>query len=146
MEDNNNHEQINNIPNLDRKNNEAEIPGNNRDVNLKMDNDEEAVPISYVTDLTTEEKIWGAISYINFLGIIPLLAKKDSAFCQFHSRQGVVLAVIIHVIKYISIVRLMIPYLYFLELLIVFFVVIQAYSGKWFKIPFIYNLSIKIKI
>jgi len=38
-----------------------------------------------------ENKIWAVISYLGILCLIPLLAKKDSPFAQFHAKQGLVL-------------------------------------------------------
>lgn len=41
------------------------------------------------TDIDTN-KIYGILSYIGFLFIIPLLAAKDSKFAKFHANQGLV--------------------------------------------------------
>lgn len=38
-----------------------------------------------------ENKAIAAISYIGPLCLIPLLAKKDSAFAQYHAKQGLIL-------------------------------------------------------
>ncbi|TSD02230.1 MAG: hypothetical protein Athens071425_77 [Parcubacteria group bacterium Athens0714_25] len=38
-----------------------------------------------------ENKMIALLSYISILFLIPLLAKKDSVFCQFHAKQGLVL-------------------------------------------------------
>ena len=38
-----------------------------------------------------ENKAMGILSYIGILCLIPLLAKKDSKFAQFHAKQGLVL-------------------------------------------------------
>ncbi|MFH1078456.1 MAG: DUF4870 domain-containing protein [Patescibacteria group bacterium] len=38
-----------------------------------------------------ENKILACLSYVGILFLIPLLAKKDSKFCQEHGKQGLVL-------------------------------------------------------
>ncbi len=40
-----------------------------------------------------ENKLWAFIGYLGLLCLIPLLAKKDSKFAQFHAKQGLVLAI-----------------------------------------------------
>jgi uncharacterized membrane protein len=43
--------------------------------------------------LKQDEKIISAIGYIWLLFLIPLLLKKDSEYCQFHAKQGMLLFV-----------------------------------------------------
>jgi uncharacterized membrane protein len=38
-----------------------------------------------------EGKTMAAIGYLNILFLVPLLAKKENKFCQFHGKQGAVL-------------------------------------------------------
>lgn len=40
-----------------------------------------------------ENKLWAFLSYLGLLCLVPLLAKKDSKFAQFHAKQGLVLAI-----------------------------------------------------
>jgi len=40
-----------------------------------------------------ENKLWALIGYLGILCLIPLLAKKDSKFAQFHAKQGLILAI-----------------------------------------------------
>lgn len=40
-----------------------------------------------------ENKWWAVLSYLGILFLIPLLAKKDSKFAQFHAKQGLVIAI-----------------------------------------------------
>src|SRR4030042_3154861 len=46
-----------------------------------------------VSNSSSDDKIIAAISYIWILFFIPLFLKKDSQFCQFHAKQGLVLFV-----------------------------------------------------
>jgi len=38
-----------------------------------------------------ENKVWAAIGYLGILFLIPLLAKKDSPYAQYHAKQGLAL-------------------------------------------------------
>ena len=40
-----------------------------------------------------ENKLMAVLSYIGILVLIPLLAKKDSPYAQFHAKQGLVLLI-----------------------------------------------------
>jgi len=53
-----------------------------------MANDEEQKILPPEID---EGKTLAAIGYLGILFLIPLLAKKENAFCQFHGKQGAVL-------------------------------------------------------
>jgi len=91
--------------------------------------------------VTGEEKLMGAIAYIGILFLIPLLAKKDSAFAQFHAKQGLVLFIADVIVGFVGGI---IPFLgWFIILpigtLIVFIFaiigIIQAATGKYWKMP-----------
>jgi len=47
-----------------------------------------------------ENKLWGFLSYISILCLIPLFTKKDNDFVYFHAKQGLVLF-IVEIIWYI---------------------------------------------
>ena len=53
-----------------------------------MANDEEQKTLPPEID---EGKTLAAIGYLGILFLIPLLAKKENKFCQFHGKQGAVL-------------------------------------------------------
>ena len=94
-------------------------------------------------------KILAAISYLWILCLIPLLTKKDSKFAQFHAKQGLVLFGI-ELIAYV--LSLLFYFLFIGQLISIALVVIsiigiiKAYNGEWYKMPYIYDWSQKIKI
>ena len=49
-----------------------------------------------------ENKAITFLSYLGILALVPLLAKRDSKFAQFHAKQGLVLAIIIIICVWIS--------------------------------------------
>lgn len=38
-----------------------------------------------------DDKLWAVLSYLGILVLIPLLGKKESAFVQFHAKQGLIM-------------------------------------------------------
>ncbi len=51
-----------------------------------------------------EGKVWAAIGYLGILFLIPLFAKKDNDFAQYHAKQGLVLFVAGLVASFIGVV------------------------------------------
>lgn len=91
-------------------------------------------------------KIVAAMSYIWILCLIPLLGKKNSAFAQFHAKQGFVLFVVDIVAS------LIFWFPFFGQLLMLALVIVsimgavKAYNGEKWEIPFIYEWSKKINL
>ncbi len=49
-----------------------------------------------------ENKAITFLSYLGVLALVPLLAKKDSEFAQFHAKQGTVLFVVWFIASYVA--------------------------------------------
>ncbi len=103
------------------------------------------------TNDVQDEKIIAALSYLWILVLIPLLAKKDSEYCQFHAKQGLVLFVASFAIMVLG----MIPFLgWFIVLplgwlaITIFSVlgIINALQGKKWEIPYIGKYAKKINL
>jgi len=95
-------------------------------------------------------KTIAAIGYIGILCLLPLFMKKESKFAQFHGKQALVLFAIEVIIYFINRYTY---YLWWLTGLIsaVLFVLsviglIQALSGKWWKLPVLGDIAAKIKL
>ena len=89
-----------------------------------------------------DNKLVAVLSYVWILFLIPLLLKKDSKFCQFHAKQGLVIF-IISLISWFPILGWLIG---MAVLLVSVIGIIKAYSGEYWKIPYIYEWSEKIRI
>lgn len=88
-----------------------------------------------------------AIGYISFLCILPLVLLRENKFAQFHGKQALVLAIFIYFFDFIEIFPPTIAIIYTaLKICIVIYSIIMSFNGKYFKIPFIYNLSEKFTI
>ncbi|MDD5528075.1 MAG: hypothetical protein PHO56_03840 [Patescibacteria group bacterium] len=93
-----------------------------------------------------ENKYTALFSYIYILFLIPLLAKRDSKFCQFHAKQGLVLFVV-DIIASLFMWIPLIGQLLMLALAIVSIIgIVKVLNGEYWKIPFVYDWSEKIKI
>ena len=93
-----------------------------------------------------ENKVVAALSYLWILFLVPLLSKKESAFAQFHAKQGLVLCVVWVIGSFFF----WFPVIGWLAALLVFVVnimaLIKAFSGEAWKIPVVYDLSKKLNI
>lgn len=100
-----------------------------------------------------DNKVMALLSYIGVLVLVPLLAKKDSKYAQFHAKQGLVLFLgevingILYLIPGVNFVWFFIGWI-----VSIFFIVlsvmgiINAYQGKAKELPVIGGLAPKIKL
>ncbi len=79
-----------------------------------------------------EDRLWAAASYIWFVSIVAIAARRQNAFINFHANQGLLLLVI-------SLVAMLVPLIGQIVQLVIFVVaicaMIQALSGKEWKLP-----------
>jgi uncharacterized membrane protein len=93
-----------------------------------------------------ENRQVAALSYIWVLVLIPLLTKRDSEFAQFHAKQGLILFIIEILAGFVFWIPI-VGQLIALGLLIVAIVgAVKSLNGNWWKIPYIYEWSKKIKL
>ena len=89
-----------------------------------------------------ENKLWALLSYFGVLCLIPLLAKKDSKFAQFHAKQGLLL--------FIGSFFVWIPLFGWLLGIVIFVLwimgIISVFSGNTKPLPIIGELAEKINI
>jgi uncharacterized membrane protein len=99
-----------------------------------------------ITPLDAEEKLFSAIGYISFLALLPFLTRKDSEFAQHHGQQGLAIFIIIFIFTLLfSFSGTMRTLSAILTLSVAIGGGLMAYKGDWFKIPGIYDLSLKLK-
>lgn len=91
-----------------------------------------------------KNKLIAAFSYVWILFLIPLLLKRDSKFVQFHAKQGMILFAIEVVVSFIAWIPLIGWALFAAVILVAIIGFIKAYSGEYWKGPFIYEWSQKI--
>ena len=98
-----------------------------------------------------ENKIWAAIGYLGILFLIPLLAKKDSPFAQYHAKQGLVLFIAGLIVGFLSAV----PFIGWFVLapiggilLLILFIIglVNSLGGKTQPLPVIGKYAETLKI
>lgn len=87
-----------------------------------------------------------ALSYFWILCLVPLLLKKRSKFAQFHAKQGAVLFGVEILAMFVSWFPIFGQLLMLALLIISVLGIIKALNGEWWKIPYIYDWSKKIKL
>lgn len=102
-------------------------------------------PSADATD-AEKNKYTALFSYIYILFLIPLLAKRDSKFCQFHAKQGLVLFVIDIVASLFSWIPVIGQFLMIALAIVSIIGIVKVLKGEYWKIPFIYDWAAKIKI
>ncbi len=97
-------------------------------------------------DMTTlHERTIAALSYFGFLAIIPFYLKKDSEFCRFHGKQGLLLAIIFFIAKLFTVIDLLMDIALILQIVIMFVMGFAALSGRWKKMMFFYDWSCQLE-
>ncbi len=97
-------------------------------------------------DMTTlHERTIAAMSYFGFLAIVPFYLKKDSEFCRFHGKQGLLIAIIFFLARLFTVVDLIMDVVLILQIVILFVMGLAALSGRWRKMPFGYDLSCQLE-
>lgn len=102
------------------------------------------------TTHSTEERIISALGYIGILCIVPLLIKKDSAFCQHHGKQGLVLFIAWTLNTLILIVPILGWLASFIGSIILFVLsvlgVVKAYLGESWTMPILGKYAKNLKV
>ena len=82
--------------------------------------------------LTTEDRIWAAVSYLWIISIIALAARKNNEFVKFHASQGVLLFVISIVLTFIPVIGWMVN---IIIAIIAIVAIIKALKEEEWEIP-----------
>jgi len=97
-----------------------------------------------------ENKVMAAIGYVGILCFVPLLGQKDSPYCQFHGRQGLVLLIVWVAAFFLNIIPLLGWILWYFASIILGIIsiigIIKAYKGEKWELPFLAEFARKIKI
>ena len=96
-------------------------------------------------DLTTlHERTIATLSYVSFLAVIPFYLRKDSEFCQFHGRQGMLLAIVFFIASLLTVIDFLFDLIIIIQIGLFFFMGFAALSGRWKKIPFGYDWAVEL--
>ena len=107
---------------------------------------EEPVKEEEIQEMTTlHERTIAALSYVGFLAIVPFYLKKDSKFCRFHGKQGLLVAMIFFFAKLLLVIDILMDLALIIQFVIFIWFGFAALSGKWKKMPWIYNKACQLE-
>ncbi len=90
-------------------------------------------------------RVTAALAYVLLLFFIPM-AKKDSPFCQFHAKQGIVLFVVWIVVSLLAWIPI-IGWAAWLSMLILnVMVIVKTLNGEMWEIPYMGKYAKQIKL
>ncbi|MBU1449011.1 hypothetical protein KJ925_00065 [Patescibacteria group bacterium] len=93
-----------------------------------------------------ENKLLACLSYVNILFLIPLLAKKDSRFCQEHAKQGLLMFLAFIVGSFIFWFPVIGWLLWFAYVIINIVALVKCLMGEFWEIPVIGPYRKKINL
>ncbi len=97
-----------------------------------------------------ENKAMAALSYVGILVLIPLLAKKDSPFAQYHAKQGLVLfiaeiiTIVVNIIPFLGQLLFVVAWIVWIVLAIMG--IMAALKGEQKELPILGGFAAKIKM
>lgn len=101
-------------------------------------------------DDVEENKLIAAIGYFGILCLVPLLLRKDSAFAQFHGKQGLVLLIALILLWAGNVVPFVGQVIWLFGSLAAFCLMIlgavNAYNGKAWEMPVLGAFARQIKL
>ncbi|MDD5535345.1 MAG: hypothetical protein PHY52_01510 [Candidatus Pacebacteria bacterium] len=99
---------------------------------------------------TDDNKLFGILSYIGILCLIPLLTKKDNTFVFFHAKQGLVLFVAEVITSFVMMIPVLGwvlgPIIWIFLFVLSIIGIINALGGKTKEIPVLGKYASEIKI
>lgn len=94
----------------------------------------------------TNNKYIAALSYFGIFCLVPLLLKRDSAFAQFHAKQGLVLAIAFAVGSFVFWIPLIGWGAFVILVGVDIWALIQVLLGKAWRIPVIKDIVEKMAL
>lgn len=94
---------------------------------------------------TLHERTIAALSYVGFFAIVPFYLKKDSKFCRFHGKQGMLIAIIFFFAKLLLVINFIMDLALILQFAIFVYMGLATLSGKWKKMPWIYDAACQLE-
>lgn len=98
-----------------------------------------------------DERVIAALSYIWVLVLIPLLTKKDSDFCQFHAKQGLVLFIVSFGVMLLGMIPILgwliiLPFGWLAIVILSILGIINTLQGKKWEMPYLAQYAKKIHL
>lgn len=103
-----------------------------------------------MTKPNAEQMVFGILSYLGILVLIPLLIKKDDDFVHFHAKQGLIMLLIwiaIWIITLIPVIGWVFGSLLYIALLLVSLIaIVKVLMGQKWEIPIVSTYADKLNV
>lgn len=91
--------------------------------------------------LTKSEKFLSALGYLSFFFLVPLLIKRDSSFCQYHAKQGMILTLIFLVTAVVRVIPALNVLIGIMQLGVIVYSAFKANQGIRHEIPMVTDMA-----
>ena len=102
------------------------------------------------TNLTQEDKVYAALSYIFILVFIPLLLKPQNGYVQFHAKQGLVLFLVevaLWVVGVVPVLGWLIGFVgHIVVVILAILGIVAALVGRYWEMPFLGEYAKKVNL
>lgn len=99
-----------------------------------------------IQEMTTlHERAIATMSYIGFLAIVPFYLKKESKFCRFHGKQGLLISILFFFAQPIAILNFFGDLLLATQFAIFLYMGLATLAGRWKKFPWIYATACSLE-
>ena len=96
--------------------------------------------------VSRDERVMGVLAYLWVLCLLPLLSRKDSEFCQFHAKQGLVLF-ILEVLGWLIFWVPLVGWLLFIYIMVMAVLgIMNALQGNYWEMPALGKYARKINL
>lgn len=92
------------------------------------------------TNLSTEQKVWGAVSYLWILSLVALAARKNDDFVRFHANQGVLLFAVSIFLMLIPMVGLILNVFIGITAIVA---LVKSLQGERWELPIASDVAVK---
>jgi len=106
----------------------------------------EQSPSQEIDEITTlHERAIAFVSYIPFFAIVPFYLKKESKFCRFHGKQGMLITMVFFFASPAYILGLLFDIAIVVHYALFIYMGFAALSGKWKKLPLGYEWACRLE-
>jgi uncharacterized membrane protein len=115
----------------------------------KKQEKQENPPLKEVATHSQNDKIIAALGYIWILCLLPILLKRESKYCQYHGKQGLVLFVASFVVMVLGMIPILgwlivLPLGWLLIVILSLLGIINALQGRYWEMPFLGKYAQKL--
>ncbi len=126
---------------------DKDVPQELKDSKAMKESAEQMAEEQLKNQIPKGDMILSALGYIGFLCILPLVIRRESAFCQHHAHQALILAIAFYFLDTLNILPTVLVTVYMVfKYGVIAFSAYNALKGKQHKLPLIHNWAQKFQV